>query len=215
MLRRIRELQAGDPADGHVTGQHVISKVILKRYAERSGPHQGFICPFRLDYPEARHHPLGPDGCGKVRNFLPWASASAEQLWKETEDRLSDALAAMDAGTLLADAGHVPVIKSAIALHFARSKATWVIHAGVWAQAVGQGRRRWLTENRPLLAHWFYLQKGLYPAGDEALGIFAGELMELSLTLGRSGALWRERIESLYLNARAMTLWGARSLHAL
>ena len=29
--------------------------------------------------------------------------------------------------------------------------------------------------------------------------------MELSLSLGRSGALWRERIESLYLHARAMT----------
>jgi hypothetical protein len=205
MLRRIRELQAAGPAAGHVTGQHVISKVILKRYAETSGPHQGLICPFRLDYPEARHQPLGPDGCGKVRNFIPWGSASAEQLWKETEDGLSDALAAMDAGALLADAGHVSVIKSAIALHFARSKATWAIHSGVWAQTVERGRRRWLTEHRQLLARWFYLQKGLYPAGDEALGIFADELMELSLALGRSGALWRERVESLYLNARAMT----------
>jgi hypothetical protein len=205
MLRRIRELQAAGPAAGHVTGQHVISKVILKRFAEPSGPHQGLICPFRLDYPEARHHPLGPDGCGKVKNFVPWASASAEQLWKETEDRLSDALAVMDAGTLLADAGHVSVIKSAIGLHFARSKATWVIHAGVWVQTVERGRWRWLTENRRPLAHWFYLQKGLYPAGDEALGIFADEIMELSLTLGRSGALRRERIESMYRNARAMT----------
>jgi hypothetical protein len=98
MLRRTRELQAAGPAAGHVTGQHVISKVIIKRYAGPSGPHQGLICPFRLDYPEARHQPLGPDGCGKVRNFIPWGSASAEQLSKETEDRLSDALAAMDAG---------------------------------------------------------------------------------------------------------------------
>jgi hypothetical protein len=111
----------------------------------------------------------------------------------------------MDAGTLLVGAAHVSVIKSAIALHFARSKATWVIHAGVWTQTVERGRRQWLTENRQLLAHWFYLQKGLYPVGDEALGIFADELMELSITLGRSGALWRERIESLYRNARAMT----------
>jgi hypothetical protein len=205
MLRRIRELQAAGPAIGHVTGQHVVSKVILKRFAEPSGPHKGLICPFRLDYPQARHLPLGPEGCGKVRNFVPWGSASAEQLWKETEDRLDDALAAMDAGTLLADAGHVSVIKSAIALHFARSKATQVIHARAWAQTVERGRRRWLTEHRQLLTHWFYLRKGLYPAGDEALRIFADELMELSLTLGRSGALWRERIESLYLNTRAMT----------
>lgn len=69
----------------------------------------------------------------------------------------------------------------------------------------GRGRRRWLNENRELLAHWFYLKKGLYPAGDEALGMFADELTELSLDLGASGALWRERIESLYLRARAIT----------
>jgi hypothetical protein len=205
MLRRIRELQAAGPAAGHITGQHLISKVLLRRFAEPSGPHQGLICPFRLEYPDARHQPRGPDGCAKVDNFVPWASRSVEKLWKETEDRLGDALAAMDAGALFGDAEQVSVIKSAIALHFARSKATWVVHARVWAQTVERSRRRWLTEHRQMLAHWFYVKKGFYPAGDEALGVFADELMELSVSLGRSGALWRERVESLYLRSRAMT----------
>ena len=124
MLRRIRELQAAGPAAGHVTEQHLISKVLLKRFAEPSGPHRGLICPFRLEYPQARHRLVGADGCAKVDNFVAWASASVERLWKETEDGLPDALAAMDAGTLFGNAGHVSVIKSAIALHFARSKAT-------------------------------------------------------------------------------------------
>jgi hypothetical protein len=136
---------------------------------------------------------------------VAWASASAEKLWKETKDRLPDALAAMDAGTLLDDEQHVSVIKSAIALHFARSKAAWIIHARAWAKTLERGRRRWLTENRHLLARWFYLRKRLYPADDEALGMFADELMELSLTLAGSGVLWRERIESLFLRAQAMT----------
>ncbi len=35
--------------------------------------------------------------------------------------------------------------------------------------------------------------------------MFADEIMELSLSLAGSGALWRERIESLYLQARAIT----------
>jgi hypothetical protein len=205
MLRRIRELQADGPSVGHVTGQHLISKVVLKRFAEPAGPHRGLICPFRLEYPHARHRPVGPGGCAKAGNFVAWASASVERLWKETEDRLPDALAAMDAGTLFRDPGHTSVIKSAIALHFARSKAAQVIHARVWAQTVAQGRKRWMTENRPLLAYWFYREKGFYPAGDEALGIFAGELMGLSLALAGSGALWRERVESLYLQARART----------
>jgi hypothetical protein len=205
MLRRIRELQSAGPAVGHVTEKHLISKVLLKRFAGLSGPHQGLICPFRLKYPQVRHRLVGPDGCAKVDNFVAWGSASVERLWKETEDRLPDALAAMEAGTLFDRAEHVSVIKSAIALHFARSKASQVIHARVWAETVERGRRRWLTEHRQLLAYWFYLEKGLYPVGDEALGIFADELMGLSLSLASSGALWRERIESLYLNARAMT----------
>jgi hypothetical protein len=205
MLRRIRELQAAGPDLGHVTEQHVVSKVLLRRLAEPSGPDRGLICPFRLAYPRARHRLVGPDGCAKVDSFVGWASASAERLWKETEDRLPDALAAMDAGTLFASAGHVSVIKAAIALHFARSKASHVIHARVWAETVERGRRRWMTEHRQLLASWFYREKGLYPAGDEALGIFVDELMGLSRGLAGSGALWRERIESLYLNARAMT----------
>ena len=206
MLRRIRELQAARPDVGHVTEQHVISKVVLRRFAEPWGRDRALlICPFRLEYPEARHRPVGADGCAKVDNFVGWASASVEALWKETEDRLPDALAAMDAGTLFARAEHVAVIKSAIALHFARSKATWLVHARVWAETVEQGRKRWLTEQRDLLAYWFYREKGLYPAGEEALGMFADELMELSRTLAGSGALWRERIESLYLNVRAIT----------
>jgi hypothetical protein len=205
MLRRIRELQAAWPAAGHVTGQHLISKVLLKRFAEPAGPYRGLICPFRLEYPRARHRLVGPDGCTKVDNFVAWASASVERLWKETEDRLADALAAMDAGTLFGNPEHVSVIKSAIALHFARSKATQVIHARVWAETVERGRRRWMTQHRQLLAYWFYRKKGFCPAGDEALGIFADELMGLSHSLAGSGALWRERIESLYLRARAMT----------
>jgi hypothetical protein len=206
MLRRIRELQASEPDADHVTEQHVISKVLLRRFAAPWGRDGALlICPFRLEHPHARHQPVGADGCAKVDDFVAWASASIEALWKETEDRLPDALAAMDAGTLFSRAEHGAVIKSAIVLHFVRSKATQGVHARVWAQTVQQGRERWLSEHRELLADWFYREKGLYPAGDEALGMFADELMEFSRALACSGALWRERIESLYLQARAMT----------
>jgi hypothetical protein len=129
MLRRIQELQAAGPAAGHVTEQHLISRVLLKRFAGPSGPHRGLICPIRLEYPFARHRLVGADGCAKVDNFVAWASGSVERLWKETEDGLHDALAAVDVGTLLGNLRHVSVIKSAIALHFARSKAAQVIHA--------------------------------------------------------------------------------------
>lgn len=135
MLRRIRELQAAGPDRDHVTEQHVVSKVLLKRFAEPDGPDRGLICPFRLQYPRAGHRLLGPDGCGKVTNFVSYASASIERLWKETEDKLPDALEAMETGRLFRNEGHAAVIKSTIALHFARSKATRVVHSNAAASA--------------------------------------------------------------------------------
>lgn len=97
VLRRIRDLTAANPAADHVTDQHLISKVILKRFAAAAGQDKGLICSFRLRYSRARHRPLGPDGCGKVPDFVSCASASMEQLWKETEDKLHDALLALNA----------------------------------------------------------------------------------------------------------------------
>jgi hypothetical protein len=89
IVRRIREL-APQASAGHVSGQHVVSKVILSRFAGVSGPGAGLLYPFRLRYPDARHRLLGPDGCGKVPDFISYASGSAERLWNQTEDRLHD-----------------------------------------------------------------------------------------------------------------------------
>jgi hypothetical protein len=70
---------------------------------------------------------------------VAWAPASAESLWKEIEDKLPNALTAMDEGTLFGKAGYLSVIKAAIVLHFVRSKTA-----------------RILTKHRQLLACWFY-----------------------------------------------------------
>ncbi len=102
VLRRIRDLAGEAPAD-HVTDQHVISKVLLKRFAAPRGPQAGLLYPFRLRYPRARHRPLGPDGCGKVPNFVSYASASMERLWQMTENKLPDALDALDNGILFSN----------------------------------------------------------------------------------------------------------------
>jgi len=77
IVRRIRELVRQASA-GHVSGQHVVSKVILSRFAGVSGPDAGLLYPFRLRYPDARHRLLGLDGCGKVPDFISYASGSAE-----------------------------------------------------------------------------------------------------------------------------------------
>src|ERR1022692_3561658 len=125
----------------HVKGQHVTSKVIMKRFAAPAGPDKGQVCYVNLCYP-ARPRLLGPTGCGKVDDFIIFASAFLENRWKKTEDKLHDALQAVDAGTVLSSERHSATIKDVIALHIARSLATRHVGEQLWRQVVLQERTR-------------------------------------------------------------------------
>ena len=201
MLCRIRELATETPAD-RVTGQHVLTKVILRRFAAESGPDKGLLYPFRLRYPQARHQLIGPDGCGKIPDFIPFASGSAERLWKDTEDKLHDALAAVDNGSLLDSPAHMATIKDAIALHYVRSSAARIVHVRTWLRVLAASRARWLTNWRWLLEAEFYRVKGFYAAGDQALSVFLDQMMQPSIDRAVSGQLFRVRVEDLFRRAR-------------
>jgi hypothetical protein len=103
------------------------------------------------------------------------------RLWKETEDKLPDALAAMDDGTLLGSPEHLATVKDAIALHYARSEATRIVHVRIFTQAAAASRNLWLTDWRPRLEAAFYQAKGFYAVGDQALGRFLDEMMQPNL----------------------------------
>jgi len=102
-------------------------------------------------------------------NFVAYASASVERLWHQTENRLHDALTAVDEGKLFESDAHVATIKDAIALHLARSIATRIVHYRLWIKLAATSRMRWLTEWRPLLEDAFYKKKGIYAAGNQTL----------------------------------------------
>jgi hypothetical protein len=201
MLLRIQELASEESTDA-VEDQHVVSQVILRRFVGADAKSKGLLYPFRLRYPNARHRLLGPGVCGKIKNLVVYASASAERLWKETEDKLPDALASVDDGTLLGSSEHMTTIKDAIALHYARSEATRMVHTRVFIQAAAASRNRWLTDWRPRLEQEFYKAKGFYAVGDQALGRFLDEMMQPTLDIAASGKLFRTRIEDIYLKAR-------------
>ena len=179
-----------------------MSKVILRRFVGVDAEGDRLLYPYRLRYPNVRHKLLGPDGCGKIKNFITYASASAERLWKETEDKLPDALAAVDDGTLLSSPERLDTIKDAVALHYARSQATRIVHVRIFIQAAAASRNLWLTDWRPRLEAAFYRVKGFYAVGDQALGRFLDEMMQPSLDMAVSGQLFRERIEDIYLKTR-------------
>jgi Protein of unknown function (DUF4238) len=200
-MLRIQEL-APEASANHVEDQHVVTKVILRRFVGVDGKGKGLLYPFRLRYPDARHRLLGPDGCGKIKDFVAYASASAERLWKETEDRLPDALDAVDDGALLRSPEHMATIKDAIALHHARSEATRIAHIRIFIQAAAASRNLWLTDWRPRLEAAFFQAKGFYAVGDQALGRFLDEMMQPNLDMVASGRLFRARVEDIYLKAR-------------
>ena len=202
-IRRMRELTA--ESDPPVRNQHVISRVILKRFAAQDGRDMRQVCFVSLRYPHAPPQQRGPAGCGKVDNFVSIASASLERRWQETENRLHDALQAVDAGTVLASERHTATIKDTIALHFARSLATREISRRMWQQTVLRHRMRWLTDPRwrQALIREFYRRHGLLPGGFQALEELLDDLMASSMEIESSGALFRERIELMHSQVQA------------
>jgi hypothetical protein len=191
-------------AGPHITGQHVTSKLVMKRVAAPAGQDKGLVCYISLDHPDQAYM-RGPAGCGKVDDFLTFASGFLEKLWKKTEDQMHDALLAVDAGTVLSSERHSATIKDAIALHFARSLATRQVSEQLWRQVVLQERTRWLRTpaGRRELQRLFRRRYKLDAAGPAALEIMLDEILALSMEMWNSGAKFAEGIEYMHDHAQA------------
>ncbi|TDU83992.1 uncharacterized protein DUF4238 [Kribbella voronezhensis] len=115
-VRRFLEV----PESTAVAGQHVVSKVVLKHFeGEVQGVRQ--IGVFSVRHGSQR--PIGIGNAGRVQDLLRIGSASAEKLWKVTEDEIGQAIADIRDQELLASPHSMSILRDAIALHFARSKS--------------------------------------------------------------------------------------------
>jgi hypothetical protein len=82
-----------------VKNQHVVSKVVLKGFASLRG-RQGWQLA-RFDKRQCRElDPKALKACGKINDFVQYASGSAEALWHGVENRLGDAIKSAEDGTL-------------------------------------------------------------------------------------------------------------------
>jgi hypothetical protein len=190
-LRRLRELEP--EADKRIKNQHVVSKVVLKGFAAPSSHGAGLqLIPFDL----RRGHeqkPRGLAGCGKVPDFLTFASASAEQLWKIVEDQLHDAIAAARSGCLHNNEALTEAIKDCIALHLVRSIRYLQIHSSVIAKNTKDVRRRAVQSYEPMLRAEFRRRYGLEAAGPEALDIVLNDPISRWQALdARGGVVWAD-----------------------
>jgi hypothetical protein len=210
-LQRLRELEP--QADKRIRNQHVVSKVILKGFAA-PGPHGAGrqLTPFDLRLGHEQK-PRGLGGCGKVPDFLTFASESAEQLWKGVEDRLHAAIEIARAGHLHEQGTHVEAIMDGIALHLVRGLRYLELHRAIVAQSIEDARRAALNSRRAMLQAEFQRRHGLVAAGNEALATVLDEPISKWRALDARGAIARASMEAMFrrvcvaLRSQAVEVW--------
>ena len=186
-----------------IKDQHVVSKVVLKGFAEKTGKNSELqLTPFDLNLGREKRS-RGTDGCGKIDHFLLYASESAELLWKRVEDHASEAITAARAGGILQDDRLVSNIKDLIALHFVRSPRSLLVHNESVSRTYHSVRQEVLKTKSDLLRQEFRRRYGLEPAGPQALELVLDDSMSRWQELSKQGAIARASMENMFRRVRA------------
>ncbi|MFE1028637.1 DUF4238 domain-containing protein [Streptomyces sp. NPDC058818] len=199
---RIEELRP--EADRHVAGQHVISKVLLKRFATPFGSHGLKLVPFNLDHPDRLHKMASPRECGKVPYFTRFASASLEPVWGKLETRIPEAARAVERGDVFQHERHVQTLKDLIALHLVRSLHYRNVHERTFAKVYTEHRTALLTDKSDLLRLAVLQRSGLHLSGPQGLAAAADQILSPHLENFENGADFRARIEVTFDKAKEM-----------
>jgi hypothetical protein len=218
-LERVRELES--EANKRVKNQHVVSKVVLRGFAAPGSRGLGWqLTSFDLRLGHEQK-PRGLSGCGRVPDFLTFASESAEQLWKSVEDQLHNSILAARAGNLHAHNVYVEAITDCIALHLVRSIRYLKLHQAIIAKSTESVRKEALHSRRAMLESEFRRRYGLEAAGPEALAIILEGPIAKWQELDQRGALIRTSMEAMFrrvreaLRTQAVEVWHAPRGHEL
>ncbi|MCX4451743.1 DUF4238 domain-containing protein [Streptomyces sp. NBC_01789] len=199
---RIEELRP--EAERHVVGQHVISQVLLKRFATPFGSNGLKLVPFDLDRPHRAPKMASPRECGKVKHFARFASASLEQVWGKLETRIPDAARAVDRGDVFQYEEHVKTLKDLIALHLVRSLTYRDVHERIFNEVYAERRSALLTDESDLLRIAVLQRSGIHLAGPQGLAAAADQILRPHRTNFENGADFRVRIEHTFAKAKEM-----------
>ncbi|MEX0664747.1 MAG: DUF4238 domain-containing protein [Acidimicrobiia bacterium] len=183
-----------------IRDQHLISKVLLKQWARG-----GVLSRVSLRFGTVQKR------SPKAEGFEPWyvrghESVRLEQVWKTTEDRVPEALAAATAGTLFQSRTNIGVIKDLLALHAVRSRQM----ADMWQRSLARSEHKTriaslleLISDEEVLAAHFRARTGLEPGGSATLIAERDYLLdELELRLGRGGAGFASALEEQFQQMR-------------
>jgi hypothetical protein len=187
-------------AEDNTPGQHVISKVILKQFAEPE-PKTGAlkVYSFDIEYPNAKNRCKGLTTCGQApkTDFVRFASRSVEQKWKAVEDRLPETLFAIEQGTVFDDIAHLARIRDLVALHFIRSIQSDVIRWRTWNDVYAACQQRW-RDDPAALDRVSRMRPGFYTAGETGRETTLNDLHAQTVELMESGAYFRVLVEDRF-----------------
>lgn len=196
---------AGNPAQP--IAQHVVSRVLLKRFAAPGGRTGGWeVVRFDLNHPERPHKRKSPKACGYVKDFVRLDSASMEARWQEVERRVPEALAAVEEEEALVNSSHAETLRDLMALHIVRSHRFHKVHREAYLQTYQSLRQHMLQRYPEQLRAEALRETGLFLTGPEALAAYLNQIMEQSVPARDhvSGRLFRTSIEEMFDKVRAM-----------
>ncbi|GAA4980521.1 DUF4238 domain-containing protein [Kitasatospora paranensis] len=198
---RIETLRADGRAP--VVNQHVVSRVLLKRFAAHAGSAGHQVYSFDLDRPTNRHRTRSIKTCGTVPDFVPFASASLEEVWSRVENLLPAAADAVERGDIFEHEEYVLVLKDFIALHWARSLHYRALHDQIFAALYERQRTKLLTVHADLLRADYLKHSGEHVADPQTLAMWAEDLMRTVRDDELSGYNLRIGIEEMFHKTRA------------
>lgn len=180
-------------AETHIEGQHVVSRVVLKNF---DGPVGGTnkIGVYSMLHGPTR--PIGRSRAGLAPNLLRVGTTSAERLWARTENRIEGAVLSVRTSGVKAPPIHLAVLRKAMALHFARGKATVELLDGLWSRRGPQLVASLVERNRTLLSAHYRARFGRQPTESDLRGLVE-EYTSDGTHLNETGAWTRARVEQL------------------
>lgn len=181
-------------AETHIEGQHVVSRVVLKSF---EGPVGGTnkIGVYNMLHGPTR--PIGRSRAGLAPNLLRVGTTSAERLWARTENRIEEAVLSVRMSGVHAPPIHLAVLRKAMALHFARGKATVELLDGLWSRRGPQLVASLVERNRTLLSAHYRARFGRQPTESDLRGLVE-EYTSDGTHLNETGAWTRARLEQLF-----------------
>ncbi|MFI6161682.1 DUF4238 domain-containing protein [Micromonospora haikouensis] len=148
-------------ADDNVVEQHVVARVVLKRWTNE----KRVLSAVNVTDREAKVITRGPAGLGKIRNFVPQASRSAEQVWGSTEQRVPRLFRMCDGDAIMDDPTATEALRDVVALHYVRSRGFHRVHEQSYRQQ--RQRIKQLVRTRPDYEASFLRRLGRQPSTEE------------------------------------------------